>query len=130
MAVMLSKLYAALKAAGAPDDIAREAAEQGASLDERMQRVEVKLTRVAPILVVVAGAVLAFWCGSIGRNGCQAPRMTTSRETQPHDHRPTQGGLPENAVDMTLPPPAASVGDANASPTCPPRPRQPAFDVA
>ena len=43
MAVMLSKLYAALKAAGAPEDIAREAAEEGASFDERMQRVEVKL---------------------------------------------------------------------------------------
>jgi putative transposase len=40
------------------------------------------------------------------------------------------GGLPENAVDMTLPPPAASLDDAGASPTCPPRPRQPAFDVA
>ena len=39
------------------------------------------------------------------------------------------GGLPENAVDMTLPPPA-SLDDAGASPTCPPRPRQPAFDVA
>jgi hypothetical protein len=60
MAVMLSKLYAALKAAGAPEDIAREAAEEGASFDERMQRVEVKLTRVEPILVVVAGAVLAI----------------------------------------------------------------------
>ena len=46
MAVMLSKLYAALKAAGAPEDIAREAAEEGASFDQRMQRVEVKLTRV------------------------------------------------------------------------------------
>jgi hypothetical protein len=60
MAVMLSKLYAALKAAGAPEDIAREAAEEGASFDERMQRVEVKLTRVETILVVVAGAVLAI----------------------------------------------------------------------
>lgn len=60
MAVMLSKLYAALKAAGAPEDIAREAAEEGASFDQRMQRVWVKLTRVETILVVVAGAVLAI----------------------------------------------------------------------
>jgi putative transposase len=40
------------------------------------------------------------------------------------------GRLPENAVDMTLPPPAASLDDAVASPTCPPRPPQPAFDAA
>ncbi len=40
------------------------------------------------------------------------------------------GCLPENAVDMTLPPPAASLDDADASPTCPPRPSQPAFDAA
>jgi putative transposase len=40
------------------------------------------------------------------------------------------GRLPENAVDMTLPPPAASLDDADASPTCPPRPSQPAFDAA
>jgi putative transposase len=40
------------------------------------------------------------------------------------------GHLPENAVDMTLPPPAASLDDASASPTCPPRPPQPAFDAA
>ena len=40
------------------------------------------------------------------------------------------GRLPENAVDMTLPPPAASVDNADASPTCPPRPSQPAFDAA
>lgn len=60
MALMLSKLYEALKAAGAPDEVAREAAEEGASFDERMQRIEVKLTRVETILVVVAGAVLAI----------------------------------------------------------------------
>jgi hypothetical protein len=60
MALMLSKLYDALKAAGAPEDAAREAAEEGASFDERMQRIEVKLTRVETILLVVAGAVLAI----------------------------------------------------------------------
>ena len=60
MALMLSKLYEALKAAGAPDEVAREAAEEGASFDERMPRIEVKLTRVETILVVVAGAVLAI----------------------------------------------------------------------
>ena len=40
------------------------------------------------------------------------------------------GRLPENAVGMTLPPPAASLDDANASSTCPPRPPQPAFNAA
>ena len=40
------------------------------------------------------------------------------------------GHLPENAVDMTLPPPAASLDDAGALPTCPPRPPQPAFNAA
>jgi len=40
------------------------------------------------------------------------------------------GRLPENAVDMTLPPLAASLDDAGASPTCPPRPPQPAYDAA
>lgn len=40
------------------------------------------------------------------------------------------GHLPENAVDMTLPPPAGSLDDAGASPTCPPRPPQPAFNAA
>jgi putative transposase len=39
------------------------------------------------------------------------------------------GLLPENAVDMTLPPSAASLDDAFASPTCPPRQPQ-AFDAA
>ena len=60
MALMLSKLYEALKAAGAPEEAAREAAEGGASFDERIQRIAVKFTRVETILVVVAGAVLAI----------------------------------------------------------------------
>ena len=40
------------------------------------------------------------------------------------------GRLPENAVDMTLPPLAASLDDGSASPTCPPRPPRPTFDAA
>lgn len=40
------------------------------------------------------------------------------------------GLLPENAVDMTLQPAAASLDDAAASPTCPQRQQQPAFDTA
>ena len=34
MALMLSKLYDALKAAGAPDDLARQAAEEGAQVED------------------------------------------------------------------------------------------------
>jgi putative transposase len=40
------------------------------------------------------------------------------------------GLLPENAVDMTLQPPAWSLDDASASPTCPPRQPQQTFDAA
>ena len=40
------------------------------------------------------------------------------------------GLLPANAVDMTLQPPAWSLDDASASPTCPPRQPQQAFDAA
>ena len=34
MALMLSKLYDALRAAGAPDDLARQAAEEGAQVED------------------------------------------------------------------------------------------------
>jgi hypothetical protein len=36
----------------------------------------------------------------------------------------------ETAVDMTLPPVAASLDDAFASPTCPPRPPQRPIETA
>ena len=40
MAVMLSKTYDALKAAGAPDEIAREAAEEIAGFESRVTGIE------------------------------------------------------------------------------------------
>ena len=43
MAVMLSKTYSALRAAGAPDDMAQEAAEEVAGLHTRLIRIEVAL---------------------------------------------------------------------------------------
>lgn len=41
MAVMLSKTYEALRAAGAPENVAREAAEEIAGFDRRLIRLEV-----------------------------------------------------------------------------------------
>jgi hypothetical protein len=46
MAMMLGKLYAALRAGNVPDDMAREAAEEGAKyekLDARLARIETEL---------------------------------------------------------------------------------------
>ena len=40
MALMLSKTYDALRAAGAPDDKAREAAEEIAGFEDRLTRIE------------------------------------------------------------------------------------------
>lgn len=60
MALMMGKLYDALLGAGASPEQAREAAEEVASFDERMQSIERKLTRVETILLIVAGAVLAI----------------------------------------------------------------------
>lgn len=84
MALMLSKLYEALKAAGAPDEVAREAAEEGASFDERMQRIEVKLTRVETILPWLPALSSPFWCGSIGRKDRKgAPDDNIARDAVP-----------------------------------------------
>jgi hypothetical protein len=44
MAVMLSKTYAAFKAANIPDDAARAAAEELAGFENRFARVETDLT--------------------------------------------------------------------------------------
>ena len=54
MAVMLSKTYEAFKAAGAPDDKAREAAEEIAGFGNRLTRLEVM---VALVLAGVASLV-------------------------------------------------------------------------
>ena len=40
MALMLSKIYDALRAAGAPDDMAREAAEEIAGFEDRLTGIE------------------------------------------------------------------------------------------
>lgn len=55
MAVMLSKTYEAFRAAGAPDDKAREAAEEIAGFENRLTRLEVML---ALVLAGVASLVV------------------------------------------------------------------------
>ena len=55
MAVMLSKTYEAFRAAGAPDDKAREAAEEIAGFENRLPRLEVML---ALVLAGVASLVV------------------------------------------------------------------------
>ncbi len=52
---MLSKTYQALKAAGAPEDKAREAAEELASYENRLMGIEARLAR----LEVMAGITIA-----------------------------------------------------------------------
>ena len=62
MAVMLSKTYATLKAAGAPDGIAREAAEEIAGFENRLSSIEsdVKLLKwmVGTNIVLTFGILL------------------------------------------------------------------------
>ena len=60
MAVMLSKTYDAFKAAGAPDDKAREAAEEIAGFENRLTRLEVML---ALVLAGVASLVVKTFFG-------------------------------------------------------------------
>ena len=65
MAVMLSKTYAALKAAGAPDEIAREAAEEIAGFENRLSVIEsdVKLLKwmVGTNIVLTFGILLRLF---------------------------------------------------------------------
>ena len=58
--MMLSKTYEALKAAGAPDDKAREAAEEIAGFENRLTRLEVML---ALVLAGVASLVVKTFFG-------------------------------------------------------------------
>ena len=59
MAMMLSKTYDALRAAGAPDDKAREAAEEIAGFERRLIRLEVMLALVlAGVISLVVKAFL------------------------------------------------------------------------
>ena len=55
MAMVLSKTYEAFKAAGAPDDKAREAAEEIAGFENRLTRLDVM---VALVLAGVASLVV------------------------------------------------------------------------
>ena len=57
---MLSKTYAAFRAAGAPDDKAREAAEEIAGFENGLTRLEVML---ALVLVGVASLVVKTFFG-------------------------------------------------------------------
>ena len=63
MALMLSKTYDAFKAAGAPDDKAREAAEEIAGFEDRLSNIEsdVKLLKwIAGSNVALSMAILAL----------------------------------------------------------------------
>ena len=68
MAVMLSKTYAAFKAAGAPDAIAREAAEEIAGFENRLSAIEsdVKLLKwmVGTNIVLTFGVLLRLFTAS------------------------------------------------------------------
>jgi hypothetical protein len=75
MALMLSKTYDALLAAGAPEDKAREAAEELAgyesllaSIDNRLSRVEGKLTVIIWAVGINAAASIAI-LGVLLRHG-------------------------------------------------------------
>lgn len=56
---MLSKTYDALRAAGAPEDKARAAAEEIASLDNRLPRLETKVNVNIALSVAILVAILA-----------------------------------------------------------------------
>ena len=53
MAVMMAKLYAALKAGGVSDDIARDAAEEAASYEDRFDRIELRIGKIETDLAVL-----------------------------------------------------------------------------
>ena len=59
MALMLSRTYDALRAAGAPEDKARAAAEEIASLDNRLTRLATKVNVNIALSVAILVAILA-----------------------------------------------------------------------
>lgn len=68
MALMLGKLCKALRAGGAPDDEAREAAEEVAAFENRLANVESDLRLLkwmagtnAGLTLIVLASVLAMW---------------------------------------------------------------------
>jgi len=60
MAIMLSKTYEALKAAGAPDDKAREAAEEIAAYDNRLANIEPDVRLLKWMMGLVLAGVLSL----------------------------------------------------------------------
>lgn len=59
MSVKLAKTYRALREAGAPDEMAREAVEEIATYERRLMRVEIKLNvLLAGTGTLVAGVIL------------------------------------------------------------------------
>ena len=60
MAIMLSKTYEALKAAGAPDDKARDAAEEIAAYDNRLANIEADVRLLKWMMGLVLAGVLSL----------------------------------------------------------------------
>ena len=60
MAIMLSKTYEALKSAGAPDDKAREAAEEIAAYDNRLANIEADVRPLEWMMGLVLVGVLSL----------------------------------------------------------------------
>jgi hypothetical protein len=63
MAVMLAKTYDALIAAGAPEDKARDAAEELAAYENRFARIETELAVIKWMLGVVLAGVVSLFVG-------------------------------------------------------------------
>ena len=60
MSLMLSKTYDAFTAAGAPEDKAREAAEELASYDNRFNKLENRLIRLEVMIALVLTGVASL----------------------------------------------------------------------
>lgn len=60
MAIMLSKTHEALKAAGAPDDKARDAAEEIAAYDNRLANIEADVRPLKWMMGLVLAGVLSL----------------------------------------------------------------------
>ena len=60
MAIMLSKTYEAFRAAGAPDDKAREAAEEIAAYDNRLANIEADVRLLKWMMGLVLAGVLSL----------------------------------------------------------------------
>ena len=85
MAVMLSKMYEAFRAAGTPDALAREAAEESAGVEARLVRLEVKLTLVlAGVSALIVGVGDAASCErSSSGSGHVSDHAATTRRAVP-----------------------------------------------